>query len=455
MKKFLLNISKRNILKIIIVFLVMLLMILFSSVKTVYAASNDGPLYEGSDFRIDGFDRSGTNIYIDVVSKKDRNGNYATHLDFQSCTGSLNGVSSTYSLTCETNLYSNNERYLINGLSLTSDMNFKLTSIGSYDLSSSNVYFNTSPSNVKTLKWANAYSYIYSEKKGWPWEGNNYLDVIYFSLFVDGVGKINPSDLNSVRFGFQDKHNDWVYINSSFNKKGSKDYKYSSQVGGQSMYVVNVEDAYYYDLSNPSRTTGLRSNFSADMYASESGIDSVYLNMLISQDTFKNWPSNEAYQFDYVLIMEHAPKLNSGAVKGNSDVNSFELVQFSYYENGVDLIGASMYDTPNPIYVIQDENGNDVVITINENGEIINSDDYSVGYYGVVIDNETGEEVHAHEHNFNKANPDNSFWDNILPGLSKLGNTIKTILTIALGIIALLVLLKIISLVVNIFKNKK
>ena len=450
MKKFLMTISKKNIPKIFLLFLAFLIVVLFSSVKTVYAAeSNNSSLFDGSDFRIDSFTNDGSSVYMNVTSKLPRNGIYATHLNFSSCDALVNNETVSYSLTCVNEnengfIYSSYEKYLIEDFSLSPSINFKLLSIDSYDLSNYCITFNTTGNNVKTLRWANAYSYISSYKQGWPWEGNNYLDIIYFSLFVDDHGKINPSMLNSCRFGFQDKNKNWVYLESSFKSKGTKDFHYSGSVMGQSMYIVNLKDAYYYDLSEPSRTDGLRKSFNANMYATENGIDSIYLNLLMSQYTFDDWPSNESYQMDYCIIMEHAPKLNIGAYKGNNDVDTFEVVQFSYWDDSFDLIGASLYDTDKPIYVVSDEDGNESVVTINDNGEIIPADDYSVDDYGVVHD-QYGNEVHAHDRNHNIAN-DESWFDKFFNLFGSFASIIKTVLTIGLFVLGLVLVLKLVRL---------
>ena len=70
MKKFLMTISKKNIPKIFLLFLAFLIVVLFSSVKTVYAAeSNNSSLFDGSDFRIDSFTNDGSSVYMNVTSK--------------------------------------------------------------------------------------------------------------------------------------------------------------------------------------------------------------------------------------------------------------------------------------------------------------------------------------------------------------------------------------------------
>ena len=65
MKKFLMTISKKNIPKIFLLFLAFLIVVLFSSVKTVYAAeSNNSSLFDGSDFRIDSFTNDGSSVHM-------------------------------------------------------------------------------------------------------------------------------------------------------------------------------------------------------------------------------------------------------------------------------------------------------------------------------------------------------------------------------------------------------
>lgn len=459
MKSFLLKFKDKFFTKLFILISVLLMFILFTSFKTAYAYDSSSVLYDGTDFIIEEFYKDGNNVYLDIESKKPRNGNYATHLNFESCTGLLNGNSNTYSLTCSSNLYSNKERYLINGLSLTTNMNFKLTSIGSYDLSSYNIYFNTSPNNVKTLKFGEAYYYIYfTDKKqnsisdGEWGPGTHHFAAIFFNIYTDD-GLISPEDLVSLRFEFKDNNGNWPVITSDFSRKGD-DYFTLSQInysvfssGAQLKYIM-CDDGYYYNLSSPSRTDGISNKFRASMIGSETGIDcGTYFDEL-GNNAFDGWPS-EAKDFKYCIMMDHCPKLNTGASKSNNNVDNFGVLQFAYYSDGLDIIGASLYDTPEPIYVIKDEYGNESVITINEYGEIVNSNDYSVNEYGVVINNSTGEEIHhSPTLNHGKANPDDlSIWDS-------LSNSFKTIFTIVLGIIALLIILKIIRLVVDIFKKK-
>lgn len=465
MKKFLLNVSKRNIPRLFIVFLVMLLMILFSSAKTVYAANGGltNGLYENALFRINRIYNDGSDIYIDIDSKRGRTGSgQVYHNDFNKITGySTNNTSVEYSLTLTNSsvngyLYNVNEIYHIDNAIFGDGFYLKLKTIENssetYNVLDYSIVCSSYSHGVKTLKTAEAYAYIYSEKKGWPWESNKYTDIIYFSLFVDGVGRINPSNLQMCRFSFKDKNENWVYIDSNFVKNGTKDYKYEGKVLGQSMYVVNVEDAYYYQLSNPSRTDGLRSSFKANMYASENGINSIYLNLLTSQDSFSDWPENIADTMEYVIIMENAPKLNTGATRSNNNVDTFGIVEFTYWDENADLIVGSLYD--DEIAVIKDpETGEIEVIGIDpETGEIVLLEDYNVDDLGNVF-RPDGSSVGFSERNHVKANQEiKSIWD-YFGDFAKLA---KTIFTIAIFVIGLIIILKIITLVKDIFsKNKR
>lgn len=465
MKKFLLNrFSKRSLFGIFFVLLMMIFFIILGNSTVVYASGGSGTFFENSSFSVDSIYNDGSSVFLEIRSKLGTYGNngYIRHLNFEECTGTLDGVTDTYSLTLTNSsstgyYYSTREIYVIDDLSLTSGMNFKFLSIGEYDVSSSNLYFNTVANGLKTLKWATAYAYIYFTDQynlavpNYLFQYCNYAS-IFFNLYVDGVGQINPSQLNSLRFEFKDDNSNYTVVSSSFENKWT--YSSSSNYSWYDGFFLNEHNIYYslpkyeYSCSEPSRTDGLSNKFDLNLFGADS-ISSDVLDKARNNNEFKNWSNGISDNFNYCLQMIHCPKLNKGATKTNSNVDTFAVLQFSYWEDDVNLIGASLYDTENPIYVVQDENGNDKVVTINSDGEIIDSNDYSVNEYGVVINNETGEEVHAFDRNDVIAKPDNpSIWDT-------LGSTFKTIFTIALGIIALLIILKIISLVVKIFKNKK
>ena len=104
MKKFLLNVSKKNIPKIFLIFLVLLLMILFSSAKTVYAASGSSSnLYECEDFNIENIYNDGPDCYICIHSKLRSGSQYAQNMNFTSISfKDLNNNIHNYSLTLVT-----------------------------------------------------------------------------------------------------------------------------------------------------------------------------------------------------------------------------------------------------------------------------------------------------------------------------------------------------------------
>lgn len=466
MKKFVLNrFSKRSLFGIFFVLLMMIFFIILGNASVVYASGGSGTLFENNDFEITKVYKEDNHVYLDVTSKLGTYGNngYIRHLNFEECTGTLNGSTSTYSLTLMNSsstgyYYSTKEIYCVDNLSIVGGMNFKFTSIGEYDISSGDVRFNTTNSGVKTLVWANAYGWIQFDKYPQNLMTDGGLGVhnwacIYFNLCADGYGEISPSQLNSLRFEFKDDNSNWVTINSNF----SHQEEYVNDIDYLSIFTGNTkgyycEDAYVYELSQPSRTDGLSNKFRVNMYGSGEGVDSPVFESSYFLNSTTDYPTDV---FNYVIDMHHCPKFNSGATKGSNKVDNFAILQFSFWSEECELIGASLYDTENPIFVIEDENGNEKVITINENGEIVDASGFSVNSYGVVINDETGEEVHANDRNDFKTNPDESFWEQLFPNFSKIGSTFKTILTIVLGIIALLIILKIINIVVKIFKKKE
>ena len=465
MKNFILRFKDKTFRKLFILFSILLVFLLFSSISTAYA-SNGGltsGLYENALFKLNSIYNDGSDIYLNITTKRGRNGSgQVYHNNFTKITGySTNNTYVEYDLTITNSsengyYYTDTEIYHIDNAYFTSGFYFKVKTI---DSSVGNESFNvldycivcsSYEYGVKTLKTAEAYAYIYSEKKGWPWEGNKYLDIIYFSLFVDGVGRINPSNLQACRFGFKDKNNNWVYLDSNFVKNGTKDYHYSANVMGVSMYIVNVEDAYRYQISDPSRTDGLNKKFKANMYASENGINSIYLNALKGQDKFSEWPDNVADTMEYVIIMENAPKLNTGATRSNNNVDTFGIVQFTYWDENSDLIVGSLYD--DEIAVIKDpETGEIEVIGLDpETGELILLDDYSVDDFGNVF-RPDGSSVGFSDKNHVKANAEvKSIWD-YFGDFAKL---FKTIFTITIFVIGVIIVLKIVSLLRDIFSSK-
>lgn len=467
MKKFLLNVSKRNIPRLFIVFLVMLLMILFSSAKTVYAASGSSSnLYECQEFIINDIYNNGTESFISIRSKLRNGSQYAQHMNFTYMIifpyhRESSDDYSTYSLTLlngDTSdyYYGGVELYSINNLCEDEHMiHGYLESIGNndyeYSIDTDNpldiTYF-----PYKTIRWATAYAYIHSEKSGWPWEGNKYRDFIYFSLFVDNIGKIEPSQLKSLKFAFKDKNDNWVYITSIYKKNGTKDISYSQNVMGVSMKTVDIEDAYYYDLSEPSRTDGLRNSFKASMYGTESGVNSLWLSALENQQTFDNWPSNEAYEFEYFILLENAPKLNKGATRSNQEVDNFAVVQFSYVDEVGLLTGASLYNssqTPNGepvIGIIDDISGEEIPVTIDpETGDLndLSDEGWHFDEWGNLIDPD-GYIVDFDERNENIANKPGTIFTDWFNSLSSL---FKKLFTIALLVIGIILVLKIFNLI--------
>jgi len=455
MKKFLTTISKKNITKIFLLFLAFLLVMLFCSLKTVYAANGGltNGLYENALFKINSIYNDDSDIYLNITSKRGRNGSgQVYHNNFTKITGyTTNNTYVEYDLTISNSsvngyVYSDTEIYHIDNANFSSGFYFKVKTIDSNDESFNVLDYcivcSSYDYGVKTLKTAEAYAYIYSEKKGWPWEGNKYLDIIYFSLFVDGVGRINPSNLQACRFAFKDKNSNWVYLDSNFVKNGTKDYHYSANVMGVSMNIINVEDAYLYQISEPSRTDGLRSSFKANMYACENGIDSIYLNSLKSQNVFSEWPDNVADSMEYVIIMENAPKLNTGATRSNNNVDTFGIVQFTYWDENSDLIVGSLYD--DEIAVVKDpETGEIEVIGLDpETGELILLDDYSIDEAGNVH-RPDGSIVGFSDKNHVIANPeDKSIWDYF----GDFASLIKICITIALFVLGLVLVLKLVRL---------
>lgn len=468
MKKFLLNVSKRNIPRLFIVFLVMLLMILFSSAKTVYAASGSSNyLYNGTDFIVERVYKKEENVYLDIVSKLPRDGNYATHLNFETCSGTLNGSSNTYSLTLTNSstgeyYYAGKEIYCVNNLNITGSMYFKFTNIGGYDVSSARVYFSTTSSNIKKLKTAQAYGYIFTaEWKRLFWH-DHYESLIFFSLYVDGVGYISPSELNSLKFSFVTKKGHTIdepdyltYIDSDFKSKGTKDVNIRWRVAPEvRMLMANVEDAYYYDLSEPSRKSGLSNNFKAEMYGSDSGLNSVWLNKANEENLFEDFPEDFLENCNYLIHLNHCPNLNGGNLRNGDKTNSFGIVEFTYWGDDCELIGASLYDTQvidgveRPVFVAKDENGNVFVYTIDDNGNIVNADGYYVDKYGNLYDPNGKFVGFGDRNNFiGTKDPDIGLDDEIF-------KWVKRIFTAVLFVFGIIIVLKIIKLLKGVFGSK-
>ncbi len=460
MKKFLTTISKKNISKIFLLFLAFLLVILFSSIKTVYAAeSNNSSLYDGSDFRIDSFTNDGSSVYINVTSKLPRNGTFANHLNFSSCELSLNNETVSYSLTCVNEndngfIYSSYEKYLIEDFSLSPSINFKLLSIGNYDLSERDIRFSTLSSGLKKLITAKAYGYISTVwNMGVFGLGSYYESLIYFDLYVDGVGFIDPSRVESVKFSFVDTagcdiydYNHLVYIDSNFSHKGTKDVSIDWKIGSAGYKAMaQIKDAYYYDLTEPSRTDRLSKKFSCEMYASDSPIKSQFLNWAKQDGIFNDLPFDFYENCKYFIHMKNCPNLNSGLLRTGDEVNSFGIVEFSYFDNDFDLVGASLFDPQDinneskPIYVISNELGELRVVTLDDEGNIIPAIGYTVDEYGNVFD-PNGKFVGFGKNNYFKGSPDPT------KPATDLLSWIKKIITVVLFIFAIILILRIVGL---------
>lgn len=187
------------------------------------------------------------------------------------------------------------------------------------------------------------------------------------------------------------------------------------------------------------------------MYASENGIDSIYLNSLKSQGKFDDWPENIADTMEYVIIMENAPKLNTGATRSNNNVDTFGIVEFTYWDQNSDLIVGSLYD--DEIAVIKNPSTGEIeVVGIDpETGDIVLKDDYFVDDLGNVF-RPDGSTVGFSDRNHVEANPEvKTIWD-YFGDFAKIA---KTIFTIAIFVIGLIIILKIVTLVKDIFSKRR
>ena len=474
MKKFLLNVSKKNIPKIFLIFLVLLLMILFSSAKTVYAASGSSSnLYECEDFNINSIYKEGNDIYLSITCKKRASSQYADHMSFNSiCLVASDNHQRNYSLTLTNSssafyIYGGEEIYIIDDL-LTgiadSVLNNRIYSISNlsntYNLFDESICF--SYIGTTTIKTAIAYSYIYFDTYPNNWFGEHNFASIFFSLYVDGEGYINPSNVVNVQFQFKDKKEQWVYIDSTLDSLGER---YENWLVIDSHEVIDLSskgDAYYYNLSDPTPSTNLSSDFSAEMIGCDDGFNEPYYRehkMFRPDGVFNEWPSG-ASDFKYVLLMHHCPKLNTGASKSNDyNVDNFEVVQFDYYNYDGELVAASLYNTSqtggNPIVKIHDSStGLDFPFWLNpETGEL----ELAPGYYfddNHILRDPNGNRVGADENNISKANDDSNWWDKFLDGWGDFSTLIKRCITIALLVIGIIIVIKILSLIGNLGGKK-
>lgn len=492
MKKFLLNVSKRNIPRLFIVFLVILLMILFSSAKTVYAASNNnGGLFSNDDFRINNIYSEDSDIFISIDALKRSSQGQVYHNNFNVITGYTNGNTfGSYELELVNSgengyIYNSKEIYKINNLFVTDNLNFRIKELKSLvpleiiDLSSYSITFSTLLHGFKTLKTAKAYGYIHTERYKkinniFSWR-NYYKSYITFCLYVDGVGMIDESAINSLRFGFKDSNDNWVYIDSNFDNNDNfweyKEFTTTLGQGSEGRTLYYMRDPYNYVCSSPSRNDGIRNGFKSYFYSS-SELWGEPIAKADENGVFDDFPFEFKehiyvepteddggldyikYGFNYMVFLDDCPNLSSGVMTSSDDVKSFGIVEFSYWDEDKSLIAASLFDDQNidgsekPVYIVQDENGNWTVITIDDNGNIVPAIGYSVDEYGNLYD-PNGKFVGFGKRNFFKSDkdPDISNFDIFI-------NNIKKWLSIILGIIGFIVVLRIIRLLSNLFGKK-
>lgn len=455
MKKFLMTISKKNIPKIFLLFLAFLLIILFSSAKTVYAASGSSILYEGNDFNIVRIYNSGTEAFLDVNTKKRISNTYAEHMDFNKITVFVPGGNYVdFSLICVNEnangfIYSSYEKYLIVDYLENNENiieNCRLVSISNinstFSLSSANIVLNYIP--YATLRLANACGIISCHSTGWPWD-RRYESYIFFSLYVDGVGYIEPKQLNSIRFMFLSNSNKVTMVaNNPYQARTFFGPYKELGLTSQDIPRVLLYDAYQYDCDfvNPTMSNYLRSSFSCDLYSCDEMAGSEFE---IIDNYYSELPNGASDNLNFLIHMNNGPKFSNSSL-GGTKTNDFAIIQFTYWEGDSDnvcsLNAASLNNGDSPLYVVHDDvSDEDVVLTVDpDTGEIIPTDDYYVDpLTGLPRDAVTNEEVGYDERNdFNLIyNP--SLWD-------KLSNFFKTILTITLSVLVLILIVRIVGL---------
>ncbi|MCR5462318.1 MAG: hypothetical protein K6E87_04550 [bacterium] len=465
MKKFLLNISKRNILKIIIVFLVMLLMILFSSIKTVYAASS-GSLYDCTDFSIDDIYSSNANAYIDVTAKK-RSGNYTSHMDFNSISVKYGNTTKTFLLTLVNGsdngyVYSSYEKYLIEdyveeveNISISGILQTITNNVHPYNVSSAEINIYYIP--YATLKTAYAYGFGICHKWGVPWS-YRYESNFIFSLYVENYGYISYDKLNSLDFYFLNNDKEKIHMvcnhpTESRHWYGNVDYLGNSGSAGESRIIL--EDAYKYDVNfyNSSMASKLRSDFNCEMYSSDNidGLDYAQWTKYCN-----NWPNEARNYLNFVVHFDNGPKFSDTSLNGTS-TNEFMVIQFTYWdgdgETPYSLHAASIKNNQDkPIFVAHDDGTDeDIVLTTNDEGEIIVAEGYTVDPLTGLPKDPHGNFVDYSEGNLIIVETPKSPIDS----LSDLSDLVKRIISIVLGVLGFIVILKIISFVVDIFKSRK